>query len=275
MLTIMAAMEQELAGLRRELRRLPDAVRWPDPLMDLVRNGSDASNKVSPPVELRLLGIGKESVQANFRNWLDSRGGSPSAMARDEVLLLGFAGATDPALKAGDLVLPSHYHWGSIESRPSINESKQADEALEMRALAAADRGGIRLTRLDSLTVDRIVSTPEGKRATRAKWSVGIVDMEDYWVAEAAAAAGIPFLAVRAVVDTASQTLPAYIAGLAEHPGRAVGSVAVQPWRLPVLLRLRNQMRQAQKSLTSFALAFLALQPLGAQRHQWQSLPVR
>ena len=135
-----------------------------------------------------------------------------------------------------------------------------------MRALAAADQGGFRLTCLDSLTVDCIVSTPEQKRAAHSKCSVGIVDMEDYWVAEAAAEAGIPFLAVRAVVDTASQELPTYVVGLAEHPAMAVGSVAAHLWRLPVLLRLRSQMRLAQKSLTRFALSYLALQPSDARR---------
>ena len=123
MLTIMAAMEQELAGLRRELRRLMAADPWPYMPEEISRNGGDAPNNVSPAMELRVLGMGKESVKENFRRWLDSRSGPPSAAARDGVLLLGFAGAVDPALKAGDLVLPSHYRQGSIDGQPSVIES--------------------------------------------------------------------------------------------------------------------------------------------------------
>ena len=48
MLTIMAAMEQELAGLRRELLRRPDHGRWPYLLEEISRNGGDAaSNQLS------------------------------------------------------------------------------------------------------------------------------------------------------------------------------------------------------------------------------------
>ena len=90
--------------------------------------------------------------------------------------------------------------------------------------------------------------------------------MEDYWLAEAAEDAGIPFLAVRAVVDTVSLALPPYVLGLRGHPARAAANVATHPWQLPALLKLRNHMRLAQKSLTRFALSFLALQPSDANR---------
>ena len=266
MLTIMAAMEQELAGLRRELRQL--AADGPRPYLteEMRRNGGYASHYVSPPIELWALGVGKELAQANFRSWLGSRGGSTAGGSPDEVLLLGFAGAVDPALRAGELVLPSRYYQGSIDSRPSAIESKKADQELSKLASEAAAQSGMRLTHSDSLTVGRVVATPEGKRAIRSQYPVGIVDMEDYWLAGEAAKAGIHFLAVRAVVDTASQALPPYVLALAGHPARAVASVVVHPWQLPALLKLRNQMRLAQKNLTRFALSFLAMLPSDAQR---------
>ena len=266
MLTIMAAMEQELAGLRRELSRLPAAGGWAYRSTERGRYGGDSSHHISPAVVLRVIGVGKESVQANFRSWLDSQAGSTAAVSPDGLLLLGFAGAVDPALQAGELVLPSHYYQGGIDGQPSVIDGEKVDEELGKQALQAANRGGMRLYHSDSLTVGQVVATPEEKRAILSQYSVGIVDMEDYWVAEAAAEAGIPFLAVRAVVDTASQRLPPYVLGLAGQPARAIGSAAAQPWRLPALLRLRNQMRLAQRSLTRFALSFLALQPYEAQR---------
>ena len=266
MLTIMAAMEQELAGLRRELRQPVADGAWPYPKQEMRRNGGYASHYAFPPVELRVLGVGKQSAQANFQSWLGSRGGSPAGGSPDEVLFLGFAGAVDPALPAGELVLPVRYYQERILSRPSGIESKEADLELEKQAAEAAAQSGVRLTCSNSLTVGRVVATPQEKRAIRSQYPVGIVDMEDYWLAGAAAKAGIHFLAVRAVVDTASQELPPYVLRLAGHPARAVGDVAIHPWQLPALLKLRNQMRLAQKNLTRFALSFLAVQPSDAQR---------
>ena len=81
--------------------------------------------------------------------------------------------------------------------------------------------------------------------------------MEDYWVAEFAARAEIPFLAVRAVIDTASQAIPSYAMGLQERRWGALASAAIRPWHLPNLVSLASNLGVAQRSLRRFATAFL------------------
>ena len=70
MLTVIAAMEQELAGLRKRLKASPIG-----------------------PVELHVVGIGKEQVESNVNKILDSSTWPPP----DGLLLLGFAGGMDPS----------------------------------------------------------------------------------------------------------------------------------------------------------------------------------
>jgi hypothetical protein len=84
--------------------------------------------------------------------------------------------------------------------------------------------------------------------------------MEDYWIAEAAAEAGVPFLAVRAVLDPARQGLPSYLIQRSARPAQVIHRTLIRPWRVPTLLRLAQQMKAAQGSLTRFSLAFIDYQ---------------
>jgi purine-nucleoside phosphorylase len=202
-------------------------------------------------VQFHVLGIGKKKVQVKLQELLavwDRPG-----QAVDGVLLVGFAGGLDPALRPGDLVLPARY------CQPE-NPSLEPDGALRQRAIEAAQASGLRVSHEvshgDSLTVDRLVTTPEGKADLAQSYGAVIVDMEDYWVAAACAQAQIPFLAVRAVLDPAGQSLPDYLPGMAGQGLGAVGGVLARPWHGPTLLRLARQMRLAQQSLARFALAW-------------------
>jgi uridine phosphorylase len=87
----------------------------------------------------------------------------------DAVLLAGFAGACQPHLRPGDVVL-------SGDVAPCLSELRD-----EVR------------------TLDHIAS-PSEKAALGAR-GVAAVDMEGRWLAEAAAGAGVPFLNVRSIID--------------------------------------------------------------------------
>ena len=113
-------------------------------------------------------------------------------------------------------------------------------------------------THYGALTVGQVISAPEQKRSIAAAYPVGIVEMEDYWVAEVAAEFGVGFLAARVVLDTADQALPGWLLGLSRSRIKAVLSLAVRPWRIPTVVRLARQRPLAQRSLTRFALKFLA-----------------
>ena len=262
MLTVIASMDYELSGLRRELNSAAFADKG---------EHRDPAAQEGPP-DLKVIGVGKERAQASVRQLLEKRttGSSTGGVETNGLLLLGVAGAVDPALHTGDLVLSSRYFkftqgigaWG-----PNLAESA-ADRAIEgpltpdpdMWELAtkACAGEGRKPAYMDSLTVDRVVSDPDQKRAIAAAYPVGIVEMEDYWVAELAAEFGVAFLAARVVLDTVDQALPEWLLGLSRSRLKAVWSLAGKPWRIPTVARLVRQRPVAQKSLTSFALKFLA-----------------
>ncbi len=260
MLAIVASMEQELVRLRKELGRRAGAV----------------GREVPPALDLHVIGVGRSAAESAVQSLIQRQGmtgdGSPSP---ERLLLLGFAGGVDPALGAGTLVLSSRYYRQepagparSLHSPGEVaGEYLAPDPDMLEHGLQAATAASETWAEADSLTVDHLVATPEAKQAIRLRYPVGIVEMEDYWVAAAAREAGVPFLSARVVLDAADQALPGYLLGLSRSRVRAAVTVAAMPWRIPALLGLARSLPLAQKALTGFATAFLG-QPAGVEPAQ-------
>ena len=92
----------------------------------------------------------------------------------------GLCGALDPALRVGDIVV-------------------SGDAPLE--SAAQFSRGAIH-------TADSVIVTPREKRLLREQTGAVAVDMEAATVERVAAEWGVPYLCIRAVSDTAAETLP-------------------------------------------------------------------
>lgn len=230
---VAASMEQELTGLRRELLDIEDA------------------NGVRPLVEFHVLGVGPERAGASMTALLD-RGGPKI----DGVLVVGVAGGIDPELETGDLLLADRYalqdgaaQGAGLAIRPDPQMLQSAQQAALDLSVPTFDGG--------SLTVDHLVAEPEERVELRARYQATSVNMEDYRVAEAAQRAGVPFLSVRVVLDTASQRLPGYLPGLARSRYKVVTKVLLMPWRIPNMLRLKKQLQLCQAVLTNFGLSYL------------------
>ncbi len=249
MLTIIASMECELAGLRRNLL-LPRNSRSGNG----VEEGTDALQ--ARLVETHVVGVGRSQSQSSVNYLLTAHHHTTDMGAEEprELLLLGFAGAVEPGLQTGDFVLSQRYYRAESEEADCLSP----DPAMMQRALEAAAEVCLPVTVRDSLTVKGLVATPEGKAELGRRYPVGVVAMEDYWVAAAARDAGVPFLSVRVVLDPANQGLPGYLVGLVHARFGAVLSAAAMPWRIPTLLVLSRQMRLAQQVLTQFALSYIS-----------------
>ena len=96
------------------------------------------------------------------------------------IISTGLCGALDPVLRVGDIVV-------------------SGDTPLESSAKFA--RGKIH-------TADHVVVTSGDKRALRNQSGAIAVDMEAATVEKTAAAWGLPYFCIRAVSDTADDTLP-------------------------------------------------------------------
>jgi len=238
-------MECELAGLRRELQT-PRSGIGSEEVTDALQ---------ARLVETHVVGVGRSQSQSSVNWLLTEHRHTPDMGAEEpgELLLLGFAGAVEPGLQTGDFVLSQRYYRAESEDADYLSPNP----AMMQRALEAAAVACLPVTERDSLTVKGLVATPEGKAELGRRYPVGIVAMEDYWVAAVARDAGVPFLSARVILDPANQGLPGYLVGLAQSRSRAVLSAAAMPWRIPTLLGLGRQMRLAQQVLTQFALSYI------------------
>ncbi|HNB27349.1 MAG TPA: hypothetical protein PLR41_10350 [Alphaproteobacteria bacterium] len=69
------------------------------------------------------------------------------------------------------------------------------------------------------LGLDRILASPQDKAAAFARTGALAIDMESHHVARAAAAHGLPFIAIRAISDRADEALPACFADFVDAEG--------------------------------------------------------
>jgi adenosylhomocysteine nucleosidase len=131
-------------------------------------------------------------------------GGAAHAVATETprlVISCGFAGALDPSLAPGDLVLASTV---SDDSGDSI----AVPERLRRAARLALARTG-RLIEGDLLTTTEVAATVDEKCALFQPGRRA-VDLESWPAARAAQQAGVPWLALRVVVDPLGADLPQF-----------------------------------------------------------------
>lgn len=119
----------------------------------------------------------------------------------------GIAGALDPDLGNGDLVVAEAV------------ESGEGEVWLAHRAWIEALRSGHGSKIGTILGLDRLLGSPQEKAAAFARSGALAIDMESHHVARAAAAHGLPFIALRAISDRADEALPACFAGFVDARG--------------------------------------------------------
>ena len=163
----------------------------------------------------------------------------------------GMAGALDPALAAGTLVLPTEV------ISPTGGVFATAPQWRERLSAALGAHWPVSFGRL--LTSYEPLGSVESKAMAFRQTAAVAVDMESSAVAEIAAAARLPFLAVRAIVDTAADAVPqaALAATTADtgalRIGHLLAALARAPGDLAALIRLAGRYRRARRALTAVA----------------------
>lgn len=113
------------------------------------------------------------------------------------IVSFGVAGGLAPMLRAGDCIVAS-----SVIDRGKRHPT-DAEWSRKLRnAVPNASSGTVAGT-------DSPVSDPAAKRQWHARTGAAAVDMESHVVARLAAAHGLPFAAVRVIVDPAHRSVPA------------------------------------------------------------------
>jgi hypothetical protein len=123
-----------------------------------------------------------------------------------------------------------------------------------MAVVAALSAANIPLSGGPLLSVDSPLRSPEAKRAAHRRTGAVAVDMEAAGVAEAAERLGIPWLAIKSVLDAVDEPLPGFLSGCTTPRGDLRWRGVI--WSLAVGGRRPALRRLAQAS----GLAALALQ---------------
>jgi len=152
----------------------------------------------------------------------------------------GLAGGLDPAVRAGDVLVPSRVVVDGRDYFPDL--------ALCAR-LGGMTPGGL-------LHSDIVVATAAEKNALHVASLCTALDMESGVVAQAAQAARLPFAVLRAICDPAGRDLPPAAMAALKPDGRlAFPTILVSllrgPVQIPGMLALARDAAAARRALTA------------------------
>ncbi|UCE89918.1 MAG: purine phosphorylase [Pseudomonadota bacterium] len=167
------------------------------------------------------------------------------------LLSWGVAGGLESQLAAGALVVPR-----TVTSADGVLH--QADSLWRARVEAALG-SNVQMTDGALVESEQVLTTVAEKQALFERSGAAAVDMESAAVARVAADAMLPFLCIRAIVDSADRTLPAAALVAVDETGRPragrlLGAVLRRPSDLVALIALSFAMKSARKTLKDITL---------------------
>jgi nucleoside phosphorylase len=189
--------------------------------------------------------------------------------APSKVLVVGFAGALDPALKLGELVVARRASILSIPESGTWTEECALSDSFELAPvgeLESADgRLGTRCATGDCLTAPYTIGDPVQKAALRRRFGAGLIDMETAALARVASSGGIPVSCVRVITDEADDRLFApFSRGASSAASFRLGNAAGRAYLLLHWEQWQKRVRCAQGSLGRFLREYLDAGPVRA-----------
>jgi adenosylhomocysteine nucleosidase len=237
LIAVVAAMPEELAPLRALLSGI---VRARVGSLSIERGWLNGR-----PVVLAATGDGAANARAGVGELL---AGGPV----DGLIVIGVAGALSAGLPSGALVVGSR-----VIDEGGRSFAADGDQVAAV-ARATGGRAGV------VVSAGRIAdSAAEKQRLARmADAGAAVVDLESATYLAAATAAGVPWLVLRSVSDTADEALPELLnrsrdGGGAVRRGQVLFGLLRQPQALPFLLTLRGRVARGAAALATAVAAAL------------------
>jgi adenosylhomocysteine nucleosidase len=243
-------------GITREIA--PVEVRLQSPTVERIRGVVFTSGTIDGArIMTARVGVGKVNAAEATTLLLDHF--LPAA-----VIFSGTAGAVDPDLNPGDVVLGTavgHHDFGTVTASAFVRgptrdpASGQLDPVFFPAApelLAAARRAAVtvRLSRLPDaepgpvariregviVTGDSFISSSVRRDELRSELKASVVEMEGAAVAQVCARFGVPLIVIRSVTDRAeAQAMPSYqrFVDLASRNAADLAVATVREWQTP------------------------------------------
>ena len=189
---------------------------------------------------LAVSGIGENAAAAAARRLVLAGAGALASF--------GMAGGLDPALICGAVLLPEEVVGadGAAIAATAGEWRQRLRTALPGACIACGGK---------LLSSERPIGTPEAKAAAWRESRAAAVDMESAAIARVAAQAGLPFIALRVIVDTAFDLLPAAVIAASGGGRLRLGRLGAELLRAPgdvgALIRLAARYRIAKSVLAT------------------------
>jgi adenosylhomocysteine nucleosidase len=236
MLALMAAISQELRSLKRSLQAQEAFAQGACRIFH-ARFGPT-------PVLMAQSGMGRENAERALNLLLTRQRIGP-------LLSIGFAGGLAERIDCGLIVLCSSFRCEQDSGAPVYG----ADARLLNRAQRAfGSEPAIRTGRC--LTVARPVAGPALRRRAARTFGAEVADMESYWLARLAAHHDIPFLGVRAIIDTEHCELSPFDRCVGPDGRIAIAALIPgllrRPWQASRAVSITRRITRAQEALARF-----------------------
>ena len=240
MLAFVAAEAREFAGVLRHSSQVA-RLDWP---LDFARsarlNGRDVvliANGPGPKLAAKAAETAKEHVDL------------------EGLVSIGFCGGLNPRLKPADVFVAAELLVGQIagvRGEGLSGVSVGVAHALSVPRSHSCERPAGKL-----LSLDRVATTASEKQKLHASTQADAVEMEAAALASKARGWQIPFYAIKAVTDTASESFPLDFNRLRTAEGRfslpkIVLSALGRPAAIPALLQLNQRCTLAAQALGDF-----------------------
>ncbi len=174
------------------------------------------------------------------------------------IISAGVAGALSEGLRPGDVVLADRLLLGGKESFRA--DHILALDPVPVRAAEYAMREAkVRFATGAMLTANRVLSDSAAKRLAKEQSGAIAVDMESAVLGLEAAARGIPFVCVRAVLDAVDDEIPAAELGGADGRVRPLAATAFLVRHPATILKLPRLMRNLSRATARLAEALDAI----------------
>jgi adenosylhomocysteine nucleosidase len=234
-IAVLGALKEEIAGIKQAMNisghvRLGKTSAWPGKWR-------------KQSIVLVRSGVGRQRAEDATLQVIDR--------FRPRVLIsIGYAGAVQPELNVGDLVISNNI----IEEKGKGEYSPNSDWLNRAKNVSCGD--GFKAILGGLLTVDNVIHDSVLKKELGGSYSVQAVEMETSAIAKVAKAKDVPLLSLRVISDRLDQELldsSSFLGGNGEISTLKAGwYVLTHPSSLQSALSLRKQTQIATQVMTRF-----------------------
>jgi len=200
-------------------------------------------------ISVRVSGIGRERAGRAAQLCLDKD--NPSA-----ILAAGFAGGLLAQLTPGSIsVSQSLFCFDRAGEHIYRSDKRLLEHAGTLRDLGSVHFG-------PTITADKIIASPQEKKALFSSKEYVSVDMESAAIADVAENGDVPFIAIRSITDAVDDLLPIPIIQNMDPDGRInlkglAGAFIRQPALVVDAYRMMSKARLASANLALFLKSFI------------------